>query len=337
MNILFLGLGSIGQRHLINARKIFHKAKFFALRKKNKNIVIKNVKIEKRVNLSKYYKFQTCNSLKDAKRIKPTITFICNPSSFHLRDAKTFAKTGSHLFIEKPLLGNNHEIKKLVNILKSKSLNSMVGFQLRFHPAVILTKKIINQKKYGRIKTAYFENLTHLPSHHPYEDYSKGYAARKNLGGGSLSSLIHEVDLIAYFFSTPHRLVSKKFNSKIIKSDTDDNLFSIMEFKKNKSKFLVNLNLSFTHVFEKREFRILFEKSLLVCDLIKNEINIYSNKTKKKIFSKNYKFQRNKLFLDEIRNFKQSITNKKENFLSVKNNQDTSRLYNLINSSNLIS
>ena len=43
----------------------------------------------------------------------------------------------------------------------------MVGFQLRFHPAVILTKKIINTKKYGKVKTAYFDNLTHLPSHHP--------------------------------------------------------------------------------------------------------------------------------------------------------------------------
>ena len=55
----------------------------------------------------------------------------------------------------------------------------MVGFQPRFHPAVILTKKIINTKKYGKVKTAYFDNLTHLPSHHPYEDYSKGYAAKK--------------------------------------------------------------------------------------------------------------------------------------------------------------
>ena len=222
--------------------------------------------------------------MEDAKKIKPFITFICNPSSFHLKDAKIFAKAGSHLFIEKPIIGNNNEIKKLVNILKSKSLNSMVGFQLRFHPAVILTKKIINTKKYGKVKTAYFDNLTHLPSHHPYEDYSKGYAAKKSLGGGSLSSLIHEVDLIAYFFSKPYKFVSKKFNSKIIKCDVDDNFFSIMQFKKNNHQFLVNLNLSFTNVFEKREFRILFEKSLLVCDLIKNRVDIYSNKTKKLIF-----------------------------------------------------
>ena len=81
---------------------------------------------------------------------------------------------------------------------------------------------------------------------------------------------------------------------------------------KNNHQFLVNLNLSFTNVFEKREFRILFEKSLLVCDLIKNRVDIYSNKTKKLIFFKHYKFQRNKLFFDEIKNFKNSIKIKKK-------------------------
>ena len=32
MKILFLGLGSIGQRHLQNAKKIFNNAKFFSYR-----------------------------------------------------------------------------------------------------------------------------------------------------------------------------------------------------------------------------------------------------------------------------------------------------------------
>ena len=34
MNILFLGLGSIGQRHLINAKRIFKKNKILRIKKK---------------------------------------------------------------------------------------------------------------------------------------------------------------------------------------------------------------------------------------------------------------------------------------------------------------
>ncbi len=189
MKILFLGLGSIGQRHLQNAKKIFNKAKFFSYRKKNKNLIIKN-SVTKKKNLSKHYGIYLCKSSKEALSLKPDITFVCNPSIFHFRDSLTFANKGSNLFIEKPLYAKNNQVKKLINVIERKKIKSMIGFQLRYHPAIILTKKIIKSKKFGDIKTAYFDNLTHLPSHHPYEDYSKGYASKKNLGGGALSSLI---------------------------------------------------------------------------------------------------------------------------------------------------
>ena len=44
MKILLVGLGSIGQRHLLNLKKIYPGAFFFALRKKNKSLVIKDNK-----------------------------------------------------------------------------------------------------------------------------------------------------------------------------------------------------------------------------------------------------------------------------------------------------
>ena len=47
MKILFVGLGSIGQRHLQNIKKIFPKSFLYALRKKNKSLVIKNTKLIK--------------------------------------------------------------------------------------------------------------------------------------------------------------------------------------------------------------------------------------------------------------------------------------------------
>ena len=48
MKILFLGLGSIGQRHLQNAKKIFNNAKFFSYRKKNKDLIIRNSETKKK-------------------------------------------------------------------------------------------------------------------------------------------------------------------------------------------------------------------------------------------------------------------------------------------------
>ena len=48
----------------------------------------------------------------------------------------------SHLFIEKPLIANVHEIKKISNILSKKKSISMIGYQMRFHPVIDFLKKV---------------------------------------------------------------------------------------------------------------------------------------------------------------------------------------------------
>ena len=145
MKILFLGLGSIGQRHLQNAKKIFNDSEFFALRLKKKNLIIKNTKIKKKANLEKYYKIKVVYDYKSALKIEPNLTFICNPSSMHLMDAIRFAKIKSHLFIEKPLGRSKKQEKKLSNILKKNKLISMVGYQSRHHPLIIKIKNILKK------------------------------------------------------------------------------------------------------------------------------------------------------------------------------------------------
>ena len=56
MKILFLGLGSIGQRHLVNAKKIFLGSQYYALRIKKKNLIIQEAKLVKKTSIEKYYK-----------------------------------------------------------------------------------------------------------------------------------------------------------------------------------------------------------------------------------------------------------------------------------------
>ena len=52
MKILIVGLGSIGQRHLRNLKKIYPNEDYFALRVINNQFLIKNKKKTK-INLSK--------------------------------------------------------------------------------------------------------------------------------------------------------------------------------------------------------------------------------------------------------------------------------------------
>ena len=82
MNILILGLGSIGQRHLRNLHSINKNFNFFVLRKKfitpslnNKNLVVKQ-------DIKKKYKLKYLKNLGQIKSLSLRIdaAFICTPS-----------------------------------------------------------------------------------------------------------------------------------------------------------------------------------------------------------------------------------------------------------------
>ena len=325
-NILFIGLGSIGQRHLRNSKKIFKNSNFFALRKTNHRNVIDSAKLKKKQDLEIFYSLKKVfKKLKDIK-FNPYITFICNPTSYHIDYAIKFASKGSHIFIEKPIGINKSKINKLKKIIRRKKIVSFVGYQFRFHPAIIFLKEILDTSKFGKIINGNFSFLTFLPNHHKYENYKKTYVALKKLGGGTALNLSHDIDLIIFLFGKPNKINCKTHNPKIIKTETEKDLFAEF-FYKNKTK--ITLNLSYSSFIEKREINLEFEKASINIDLNKNKLILKHNK---KRIIKNYKINRNELFNKELSYFKKSIEKKRvNNFLSVLKHDHVVNVINKLN------
>ena len=105
MNILIIGLGSIGQRHLRNLKRIQPNSQIYALRKthvtpllNDKNIVIKG-DIQKKYSLKYIKNLDELNQ----KKIILDCAFICTPSSKHISDLIWLLKNDINCFIEKPL------------------------------------------------------------------------------------------------------------------------------------------------------------------------------------------------------------------------------------------
>ena len=101
MNALFLGLGSIGQRHLRNLYALDKKTNFYAIRKKffTPNLNKKNQVIK--TDIKKKYKIRYFKSLDDFKKskIKIDLAFICTPSNFHVDEAIWLAKRNINIFV----------------------------------------------------------------------------------------------------------------------------------------------------------------------------------------------------------------------------------------------
>jgi predicted dehydrogenase len=312
MKILFIGLGSIGQRHLQNFQELYSdKHTIFCLRESKSNLYIKNGKALSVDNLANQYAITEITNIDDALNVKPDIVFITNPSSKHIDFSLKFAKIGAHLFIEKPLSTSMKNIHKLKKHIESKKLICMIAYQARFHPLISMISKIIQSKKYGKIISAHIEWGTYLPDHHKYEDYKISYASRKDLGGGVLLSLIHEIDILLYLFGKPTKFYAIESTTSNLGIDVEDTVFSLFQYKKNNNSFPVSLSLSFAQVHETRSIKISFQDAFLTFDWSTNIINIFNNEKLIKTYNVSNNFERNTMFIDELKYFMNCIKHNK--------------------------
>ncbi len=320
--ILFVGLGSIGQRHLTNAMKIFNDYEFYALRETNHNLIIKETKLIKKRSLQKEFKIkEVFRKTKDALNLKPNIVFVCNPTSKHLDTCIAYSKIGTHIFVEKPLGSDLNKYKKLKKLVNKNKLITFVGYQTRFHPGIKFIKNVLKDNTYGKVISSNFTCTTYLPKHHTYEDYKKSYVSIKKLGGGTSLNLSHEIDLIYYFFGMPKKVICYKNNPAIIKTETENDVHASLFYK---DRSIVKLELSYSSFYEKRNIEIKFNKCLILFNLLTGEMKVI---TKNKTQIKKFIISRNELFLSELKHFKNLIDKKlNKNALSIPNHENILKL-----------
>jgi len=313
MNILIIGLGSIGQRHLRNLKKIQPKSQFYALRKKYTTPLLSSTNKVIRGEIKKKYSLQYINNLEEINinKIKLDCAFVCTPTSHHVSQIIWLLKNDINCFVEKPLGSSLKQLKELEFILKKKNkLITMMGFQLRFNPIIQYLENIFKKKSpIGRVFAAHIHHGEHIKDFHPYEDYRISYAAIKRLGGGVILSQIHEIDYLLHLFKDYDFKNISFISSKVSNLDLDvEDVFSAnFLLKKNNNKILCSMNLNFLERPKKRKIYLIGEKgSINVCLNSQKVLILKNNKTTVKKFI----FKKNDIFIKEIKFFLSKIKSK---------------------------
>jgi len=319
MKAMFVGLGSIGQRHLRNLKNLREnqKLEIIAYRQSSHQLVIEEGKTIEVESLANYYGVIEFVDLESALNEEPDIAFICNPSSMHIPTSVLCASKGCHLFIEKPVSTANDGLEELEQILKKNNLVSMIGFQTRFHPLIIEIIGLLKAQKYGQVISAQFNWSNYLPYFHPYEDYRKGYAARNDQGGGVTFSFSHELDLIQHFFGVPQSVYALGGHLSNLEIDVDDTNAALFQCGTGKRFFPVQLHLSFAQGEEQREFTILLEEGVLHCDLVKQKLQIVNHKREAVLLKHLPDLPRNDLFIAETKHLLDCLQNREQTQISL--------------------
>lgn len=264
--ILIISFGSIGKRHLTNSRKLMPNAEIAVF----KTTLKKNIKKPKNADFI-FYDF------KAVKLFKPNLVIITSPASEHLRYAKMCLKLGAHLFIEKPISTSTSGINEIIDIAEKSNLFVCVGYMFRFHPIINLLQKVVTQQKYGKLYTMNIDTGQYLPDWRPETNYREGVSAKKDLGGGVLFELSHEIDYATLIVGHPSSVFCSVSKISDLEIDSEDCANIIFEYNiSNKRMYKITINIDFLQRVASRTIKIIFSEGTVLADLIKQEVTVYS-------------------------------------------------------------
>lgn len=317
--MLVVGAGSIGERHIKILLDSGFKNIFVLRTNKNKSFRSINPSLVKVIT-----------SLKGTLVTKITFAIIANPTSKHVRTTLNCLSENMHVLVEKPLSNNLRNFQELEKIAKQKRLLIYVGYMMRFHPFIKKIDSYISKNTFGRVISIETKWAEYLPDWHPWEDYKNSYAAKKSLGGGAALTLSHDIDLVKYL-SRSH--ISKSYaiknNINLLNIDVEGSIDVIIKYSNGITS---NSNLSFHQKNKERFLKILFEKANIYINFATNSMEVFKNQTKKITNHKLKNFDRNNLFIDQLKHFINIIESHDQlNLLSIDNINHSKEIIKICN------
>jgi len=241
------------------------------------------------------------------------VIFISLPNKFAADASIKALKNGIHIFCEKPPARNILELKKVFKIYNNnKKIKIKYGFNHRYHDSIILAKKIIDSKKYGKLI-----NLKGIYGKNKITQFIGEWRSKRSIAGGGilLDQGIHLVDLMR-FFCGDFEEIKSLVNNNFWKTNIEDNAYAIMRSKKNVVAMIHSTATQWQNQFR---IEITLEKALINLSGIlsasktygqeKIEIQPKSSKSKK---NKILKFKKDLSWEREITEFIKCIKQKKQ-------------------------
>ena len=278
--MLVFGLGSIGLRHI----QVLGELGEFEIAACRTKKGMKNVPDDIDGKIRYFY------DENEAFAWNPDFMIVSNPTNLHLEYLIKSIDHNIDALIEKPIANEYNAITEVKNRIKKRKNKICVGFNLRFHPIVKKVKESIDRGEYGKVLKANLYVGEYLPFWHPYEDYRKSYAARNELGGGSLRTFSHEIDLGQYWFGDYDKIFAKVSKISDLDIDVDD---STDIFAGMRNGVILKISMDYLNPLGERKGEIFFENGLLKYNFLKMAIKFtdYADGESKTLFKlENYDY-----------------------------------------------
>ena len=129
---------------------------------------------------------------------------VASPTVHHVDQAAALLDVAPRVLVEKPLA---LDAASATPFLPHRD-RVAVALNLRFHEPLVRLVEMVEAGQAGAVSGLRLWFGQWLPDWRPGSDYRTGYSARRDLGGGVLLDLVHELDVLVWLCGPgPHQVV----------------------------------------------------------------------------------------------------------------------------------
>ncbi|MFI3170147.1 MAG: gfo/Idh/MocA family oxidoreductase [Faecalibacterium sp.] len=308
---LFVGLGSIGTRHLKNLTALCAQRgialRVDALRSDLSRPLrdgvaqqltaqftsLSQANTEGQCNLSGARPTGTQGGLSPEVQVAQLpfydIAFITNPTAYHADVLAQLQGRVGALFIEKPIFDATQTDLVLAEIIPPAQ-KAYVAAPMRWCGAMLALKEYLANHPEAAPYSARAICSSYLPDWRPGVDYRTVYSAHRALGGGVTIDLIHEWDYLVDLFGKPLAMHHFKGTYSALEIDSDDLSIYIAQYP----TLLCELHLDYFGRTYRRNIELFTKEGTLVADFGAGTLTLPDGRVE------NYAEDVNKRYLREL-------------------------------------
>lgn len=251
MKACFVGVGSIGKRHI-----------------KNLNLIMQEKGIDLTVDVwrsshrdldaeIKNLITRECYSVEELDREYDAI-FITNPTNLHFQTIQVLKGYSRFFFVEKPIFDDIRINPDQLGLPADAVY--YVACPLRYTKVLRCAKDILERESAISVRSIC---SSYLPDWRPNTDYKNTYSAHKDQGGGVKIDLIHEWDYLTYLFGFPKQIYSMAGKYSDLEIDSEDIAVYIAEYMDK----LVELHLDYCGRQTRRNCEVITNQNVYCFDI----------------------------------------------------------------------
>ncbi|MEI8246656.1 MAG: Gfo/Idh/MocA family oxidoreductase [Lentisphaerota bacterium] len=188
-----------------------------------------NIETAKKIKTDFMLESKICSSVSALLKTEIDAVIVSTPNFTHYRLSMQALNAGKHVLIEKPIAANMRQADEMIALAKRKHLVLQVNQSLRFAPAYVKTKELIDS---GIIGKPLHIRCLRASSTTPDKGWSPGaswFLSKKSAGGLVMDIAVHMADFLGWCFGETEKIFAIS-HTEIAGNDVPDNVTALFDF-----------------------------------------------------------------------------------------------------------